>query len=161
QSAEQFIDSVLQNGLKPAHIVIGNDFRFGQLRKGTPQTLRDAGLGVTMIDKLVCDENGEAISSSRIRQALRHGDIAAANGLRGWEGEIEGVVAHGDKRGRELGFPTANVALGETLHPAYGVYASLVRIGDEKQWRAAATNIGIRPMFELAQGQTESFIFDF
>lgn len=161
QSAQQFIDRVIRNGVKPAHIVVGKDFCFGQLRKGNPDTMKEAGLPVTVIDKVVCDEQGDSISSSRIRQSLRSGDIDAANRWLGWAWEIEGTVVQGDKRGRELGFPTANVRLGETLHPAYGVYATLVKIGDENEWRPSATNIGIRPMFELAEGQVETFIFDF
>ena len=161
QSAEQFIDRVLKDSLRPAHIIVGKDFCFGQLRKGNPETLKDAGLPVDVIEKVVCDAEGDSISSSRIRQSLRSGDIEAANGWLGWPWEIEGTVVRGDQRGRELGFPTANAGLGETLHPAYGVYASLVKIGNEKEWLPSATNIGIRPMFKLAEGQMETFIFDF
>ncbi len=159
-SPQQFIDDVLRAGLNPAHIIVGQDFCFGQLRKGTTQTLIDQGLPVTAIDKVV-DEDGDDVSSSTIRQALHQGDPATADELLGWEWYMEGVVVKGDQRGRELGFPTANVALGETLHPAYGVYATYVQIEGETQWRPAATNIGIRPMFELQVGQIESYIFDF
>lgn len=162
-SPQQFIDQVLKEGLKPAHIFVGQDFCFGQLRKGTTQTLIDAGLPVTALEKVV-DEDGDDVSSSAIRQELRHGNIAAANELLGWEWVMQGTVIKGDQRGRELGFPTANVALGDTLHPAYGIYASYVQIledGLDSPWHAAATNIGIRPMFELQVGQIESYIFDF
>jgi riboflavin kinase/FMN adenylyltransferase len=161
QSAGHFTDHILKDGLQPAHIVVGQDFCFGQLRKGTPETLKSAGLDVTVMDKIVNDEDGAPISSSRIRQALSQGDIATANRLLGWEWEIAGTIVHGDKRGRELGFPTANMSLGETLHPAYGVYASLIRIGQEKEWRPAAANIGIRPMFEIPEGRLETHILDF
>ncbi len=159
-SPQQFIDDVLRAGLNPAHIIVGQDFCFGQLRKGTTQTLIEQGLSVTAIDKVV-DEDGDDVSSSTIRQALRHGHPATAHELLGWEWYMEGTVAKGDQRGREMGFPTANVALGETLHPAYGVYATYVQIEGESVWRPAATNIGIRPMFELQVGQIESHIFDF
>lgn len=162
-SAQQFIDQVLKEGLAPAHIIVGQDFCFGQLRKGTAETLKQCGLPVTVVDKVV-DEDGDDVSSSAIRQELRHGNIEAANALLGWEWEMEGIVQKGDQRGRELGFPTANVPLGETLHPAYGIYATYVKIvedGENSPWLAAATNIGIRPMFELQVGQIESFIFDF
>lgn len=160
QSPQTFMDTVLTHAIKPAHIVVGYDFCFGQLRKGTPETLTEAGFSVTKIEK-IADEDESAYSSSAIRAALRHGEIAKANHLLGWEWEIEGTVIEGDKRGRELGYPTANVALGDTIHPSYGVYASLVQIEGEQEWRPAATNIGIRPMFELSVGQVEAHILDF
>ncbi len=160
QTAEQFIDHVLKNNLRPAHIVVGDDFRFGQLRKGTPEMLKNAGFQVTVVGK-IADESDDSFSSSRIRAALRHAEIGQANKLLGWEWEIEGIVTHGDKRGRELGFPTTNVPLGETMHPAYGVYAAWVQIEGEDEWLPSATNIGIRPMFELAEGQVEAHILDF
>lgn len=160
QSPQAFIDNVLKAGIEPDHIVVGYDFCFGQLRKGTPQTLMDNGYNVTIIDKIE-DEDKDVISSSRIRQLLRAGKIAEANALLGWEWEIEGEVIHGDKRGRELGYPTANVMFGDTVHPAYGVYATYARIDGETRWRPAATNIGIRPMFESEIGLVETFIFDF
>lgn len=163
QSAEDFIKHVLAGGLMPAHTIVGYDFRFGQLRKGEPQTMIDAGLPVTIIEKLD-NENGEAFSSSAIRTALRHGDIEAANAMLGWEWGMRGVVVKGDQRGRELGYPTANVRLEDTIHPLYGVYATLVQIaedGPDAPWLPAATNIGIRPMFELSVGQIEAHILDF
>ncbi len=163
QSAELFIENVLTNGLKPAHTIVGYDFCFGQLRKGTPQTLIDAGLNVTIIEKIKTDA-GDKFSSSDIRTALRHGEIETANNMLGWDWEMRGKVVKGDQRGRELGYPTANVKLDDTLHPAYGVYATLVKImedGDDAPWIPAATNIGIRPMFEIPVGQVEAHILDF
>ena len=79
----------------------------------------------------------------------------------GWDWEMRGVVVGGDKRGRELGYPTANFALGQTIHPAYGVYAARVNIEGENEWHKAAVNIGIRPMFEIPEAEVESYIFDF
>lgn len=160
QSAEEFIQNVLRCGIKPSHIVVGSDFAFGQLRKGTPETLKQAGFAVTILDD-AGDEEGARYSSSAVRAALRHGKIAKANGILGWEWEIEGIIVKGDQRGRTLGFPTANVHLGQTIHPAYGVYASFVMIEGESIWRPAATNIGIRPMFEVPTGQIEAHILDF
>jgi riboflavin kinase/FMN adenylyltransferase len=160
QTAEAFIETVLRRGLKPSHIVVGQDFRFGQLRKGSAGTLRQAGFTVTEIAP-VTNDDGTVFSSSLIRELLRKGEIEAANALLGYPWEIEGVVFHGNKRGRELGYPTANVPLGDTLHPAYGVYATRVQIEGEDQWRPAATNIGIRPMFKLQVGQVEAHILDF
>lgn len=164
QTPEQFIDRVLRQGLRASHIVVGNDFRFGQLRKGTAQTLIDAGLAVTVLDKFSDDEDGVIFSSSAVRQALRGGDMDTANDLLGWPWEIRGVVQVGDRRGRELGYPTANLRLGDLLHPGYGVYATRVQIvedGPDAPWHLSATNIGIRPMFALQIGQVEAHIFDF
>lgn len=165
QSAESFIENVLKQGIKPAHIFVGYDFCFGQLRKGNADTLKQAGYDVTVFDKVACDsEDGQALSSSRIRTALRHGKIEEANAMLGWEWYMEGTVIKGDQRGREIGYPTANVALDRTLHPAYGIYAAYVKIvedGENSSWLPSATNIGIRPMFEVPTAQIESYIFDF
>lgn len=160
QSAEDFVTRILGNGIKPAHVVVGEDFRFGQLRKGDADTIRAAGIEVSTFGE-VADTHGEKFSSSTIRQKLRAGDIDAANAMLGWDWEIEGAVFRGDRRGHELGYPTANILLGDTLHPAYGIYATLVQIEGESEWRPAATNIGIRPMFEVKQGQIEAHILDF
>lgn len=158
-SAEDFIRKVLQDGLAAAHLIIGYDFCFGQLRKGNTDTLKASGIPVTIIEKI--DEGADKLSSSRIRQCLRHGKMEEANALLGWDWEIRGTVVRGDRRGRELGYPTANVMLGDAIHPAYGVYATWARIEGEEQWRPSATNIGIRPMFEIPTAQVETFIFDF
>ncbi len=160
QSAQSFIRNILLEGIKPAHIVVGYDFRFGQLRKGDAETIKAAGIPVTVVDE-VADEDEGPLSSSRIRQALRHGEIARANELLGWQWEMRGEVIKGDRRGRELGFPTANFQVGNTVHPAYGVYAARVQVQGEGEWLPAATNIGIRPMFKIPTAQVESFIFDF
>lgn len=160
QSAEDFMTRILQDGVAAKHVVIGSDFRFGQMRSGGPEDIESIGIPVTAIEKIDSND-GQIVSSSRIRQALRSGDLKTANALLGWEWEMRGEVVKGDQRGRELGYPTANVKLGETVHPAYGVYASMVQIEGEEEWRPAATNIGIRPMFEVPVAQVESFIFDF
>ncbi len=164
QTPEQFIERILRQGLGAAHVVVGNDFCFGQLRKGNAQTLIDSGLSVTVLEKFGDDDDGVVFSSSAIRQALRAGDMDTANDLLGWPWEIRGVIQVGDRRGRELGYPTANVPLKDILHPAYGVYATFVKIiedGPDAPWLPAATNIGIRPMFALSEGQVEAHIFDF
>lgn len=160
QSAEDFVRNVLLNGIKPSLVVVGDDFRFGQLRKGTADTIRDAGIDVEIVNE-VSGLDGERYSSTAIRDALLEGDIERANNLLGWDWEIEGEIVRGDRRGHDLGYPTANVLMGETLHPAYGVYATLVQIEGETIWRKAATNIGIRPMFELKVGQVEAHILDY
>ncbi len=159
-SAEDFIEKILKDELGAAHIIVGYDFHFGQMRKGTAEMIKKSGLPVTVIEEIK-GQDGQEISSSRIRQYLRRGEIDKANALLGWEWEIRGEIVRGDQRGRELGYPTANMALGQTLHPAYGVYAALARIEGESEWHPAAVNIGIRPMFEVPTAQVETFIFDF
>ena len=159
-SAEDFIEIILKRELNAKHVIVGFDFRFGQMRKGTPDMIEKSGIAVTVIEEIRA-QDGQEISSSRIRQHLRRGEIDKANALLGWEWEIRGEIVRGDQRGRELGYPTANMALGETLHPAYGVYAAYARMEGEEQWRLAAVNIGIRPMFEIPTAQVETFIFDF
>ncbi len=160
QSADEFIQKILKDGLNAKHVVVGDDFRFGQMRKGTPEDIKAAGIDVTIVEKVAGDD-AQILSSSRVRSALRAGDLKAANDILGWEWEMRGTVIKGDQRGRELGYPTANMNMDETIHPAYGVYAAMVQIEGEDEWRGAATNIGIRPMFEVPTAQVESFIFDF
>lgn len=159
-SPEQFVKTILQDKLNPLALVIGQDFHFGHNRTGNADFLRAAGLDVHSVP-LVHDKAHAVISATRIRGALQAGHIDEANALLGWDWEIRGVVGHGDKRGRTIGYPTANVALGDTIHPAYGVYATWVKIEGEDLWRASATNIGVRPMFESAVGLVETYIFDF
>ena len=155
QSADDFVQNILIEGLKAAHIIVGYDFKFGQLRKGSAQTIIDAGLPVTVIDKV------SDYSSSRVRQFLRRGHLSEANEILGWSWQMTGEVFKGDQRGRELGYPTANMRLNDTVHPAYGIYAVFVQIEGEDEWRMGAANIGIRPMFEVKVAQVETFIFDF
>lgn len=159
-SAARFVQDILIDALKAAHVVIGFDFKFGQMRKGDAATIMDAGLSVSVVDKIDTDD-GHKLSSSRVRRLLRQGDIARANAILGWAWEVRGVVFQGDQRGRELGYPTANIKLNETVHPAYGIYACYVQIEGEDLWRKGAANIGIRPMFEVPIAQLEIFIFDF
>ncbi len=161
QSAQDFIQNILIAGLNSAHIIVGYDFKFGQLRKGNAQTIMDYGLPVTVIDEIKSAVNECNYSSSDVRQFLRHGQIDLANGILGWNWELRGKVFKGDQRGRELGYPTANMRLGDTLHPAYGVYACLAQIKGDDKWMMGVTNIGVRPMFEVPIAQIETFIFDF
>lgn len=160
QSAERFVQEILKEGLNAAHVIVGFDFKFGQLRQGTPQTIIDSGIPVTVIDE-VMGEQGQDLSSSRVRQLIRHGKMDEANDILGWNWEMRGEIFKGDQRGRELGYPTANMKLNDLVHPAYGVYACMARISGEDEWYMAATNIGIRPMFEVPLAQVETFIFDF
>ena len=159
-SAAEFIENVLKRDLDASHIVIGYDFHFGKGREGNAKTLQDAGFPVTSISPVNNDRN-QKYSASTIRSYLRRGMIDEANDMLGWDWIIEGEVIHGDKRGRELGYPTANVVLGDTLHPSFGIYATYVRIEGEENWRPAATNIGIRPMFETPEDLVEAHLLDY
>lgn len=159
-SAEDFIQKILREQLDTTNIVIGADFHFGQNRTGNIEMLQQAGFHCTILDQIKDAQNG-IYSATRIRGLIQSGHIDEANALLGWTWEIQGKVQHGDKRGRELGYPTANVPLGDTIHPAYGVYAAQVKIPGEKEWRMAAINIGIRPMFETPTALLEAYILDY
>jgi riboflavin kinase / FMN adenylyltransferase len=160
-SAAAFIDDVLLAGLGARHVVCGYDFTFGVRRTGNVEQLREngktKGLGVSVLDPVM--REGEIYSSTRIREALRAGWASEAAELLGRDWEIEGPVELGDQRGRTIGFPTANVALGEHLRPRFGVYA--VRALVEGQWRDAVANLGRRPTFGKLKENFEVHLFDF
>ena len=165
-SAEAFIEEVLGAGLGVRHIIVGEDFRFGAKRRGDIALLksigRQHGFGVSSIAK-VAAAGGEAFSSTRVRDYLTAGDATRAARLLGRYFEIEGRVQDGDKRGRELGYPTANIALSAILLPAFGIYAIRAGIdrGAETQWHDGVANLGIRPMFESKTPLMEAHLFDF
>jgi riboflavin kinase/FMN adenylyltransferase len=161
QPPEDFVQQILIDGLAASHVVIGHDFRFGQLRSGGAETIKKAGLPFSMISEVIRDKAVGEISSSYIRQCLQDGKIEEANDILGWPWEIRGEIIHGDQRGRKLGYPTANMELGEALHPAYGVYACRARLMGEDRWYHGVANIGIRPMFEVKAALVETYIFDF
>ncbi len=156
----EFVQTILKDRLDPQLVVVGHDFHFGHNRSGNIALLQEMGINVASV-ALQADKQHGVISATRVRGALQAGHMDEANALLGWNWEIRGVVGHGDKRGREIGYPTANVALGETIHPSYGVYATWVRVDGQSEWMRAATNIGIRPMFEVSTGLVEAHILDF
>lgn len=158
--ADRFIQEILKDKLGLTDVVVGHDFHFGQSRSGSAETLSSAGLTCTIVD-LLKDATRAAYSASRIRGFIQEGHIMEANALLGWEWEMRGIVEKGDQRGRELGYPTANIQLGETIHPSYGIYATYVQIEGETEWRMAATNIGIRPMFEAPTALIEAYLLDY
>lgn len=163
--AEAFADEVLARGLGARHVVCGYDFTFGRQRSGNVGLLRGAGaehgFGVTVVDPVM--HEGEIYSSTRIREALRGGAVARAEELLGRPWEIEGIVEQGDQRGRTIGFPTANVALGEHLRPRFGVYAVRAGLGDgpDLKWLAGVANLGRRPTFGKLRENLEVHLFDF
>jgi riboflavin kinase/FMN adenylyltransferase len=160
-SAQAFVDNVLLQGMGARHVVCGYDFTFGARRSGNVERLRELAaeraLGVTVLDPVM--REGEIYSSTRIREALRAGWASEASELLGHHWEIEGVVEQGDQRGRTIGFPTANVALGEHLRPRFGVYA--VRALVDGQWRNGVANLGKRPTVGKLQENFEVHLFDF
>ena len=160
-SADAFVDEVLLAGMGARHVVCGYDFTFGARRGGNVEMLREMagrkGFGVTVLDPVM--REGEIYSSTSIREALRAGWPSEAAELLGHAWEIEGVVEQGDKRGRTIGFPTANVALGEHLRPRFGVYA--VRALIDGGWRAGVANLGRRPTIGKLQENFEVHVFDF
>jgi len=164
--AEAFIEEVLVRGLGVRHVVVGYDFRFGHRRAGSAEMLlehgRRAGFGVTVVTQ-VADEHGGAFSSSAARDLLRAGQPRAAAEVLGRPWEIEGRVEAGDRRGRTLGYPTANVRLGEYLRPAFGVYAvrAAVDTGGPPVWHDGVANLGIRPMYRSPEPLLESYLFGF
>ena len=162
-SAEHFIAEVLHKGLGALHLACGPDFAFGHRRGGDVEFLAQRaealGMGLTIVPPLT-DARGP-LSSTRIRRALQDGYPERATGELGRHWAIRGVVAHGDKRGRTIGFPTANVALGRHLEPARGVYAVLVRQPDGMVRRGVA-NIGRRPTVnQTVESRLEVHLFDF
>jgi riboflavin kinase/FMN adenylyltransferase len=160
-SSDAFIDGVLLQGLGTRHVVCGYDFTFGARRSGNVEKLRKQGMakgfGVSVLDPVM--REGEIYSSTRIRESLRAGWVSEATELLGHDWEIEGTVELGDQRGRTIGFPTANVALGEHLRPRFGVYA--VRVLVDEVWRDAVANLGRRPTFGKIQENFEVHLFDF
>jgi len=157
-SADEFI-ALLKDKLAAMHIVVGEDFAFGKKRQGTIDTLRRS-FDVSVVPPVLCPDGG-VYSSTRIRGLLQEGKLEEAAGLMSRPFEIEAEVVHGDKRGRELGFPTANQKIGEHLRLPFGIYAVEALVGDEGTWRRGAASFGIRPMFRVEQPVFETFIFDF
>lgn len=164
-SAHDFAKNVLSDGLGIGHITVGADFCFGKDRQGRTEDLRsfgdDLGFGVTIADLIALD--GAEISSTAIRAALSAGDPATAARLLGHWHAIEGEVVHGAKRGREFGYPTANMNLTGLHLPRIGVYAVLIDIltGPQMGRYKGAASLGVRPMFGENMPNLETFIFDF
>lgn len=162
---EEFAAKVIRDGLGLKHVVVGEDFCFGAKRAGTSADLQafgeDMGFGVT-IAQLLEGADGH-VSSTRIRQALAEGRARDAAGMLGHWHRIEGEVIGGEQRGRELGYPTANMSIDGLHPPAFGVYAVLVDVqdGPHKGSYHGAASMGVRPMFGENKANLETFIFDF
>ena len=160
--AEDFITDILLDRYGAAGVVTGADFVFGKARGGDVVTLADHARRLGFFTEMVApvDEDGATISSSRIREALQAGDCAIAERLLTRPFTVRGIVQHGDKNGRLLGFPTANVDMGNYLRPRYGIYAVTGRLPDGRLLKGAA-NLGIRPSFDPPKELLEPHFFDF
>jgi riboflavin kinase/FMN adenylyltransferase len=160
-SADEFV-RLLVSQVGAAGVVTGEDFTFGARRGGNVQVLREVGAAHGMTAEAVAPVllGGAPVSSSRIREALKAGDMATATRLLTRPFAIQGEVRHGDKRGRELGYPTANLELGRYQRPAYGIYAVRVRLHDGSE-HAGVASLGIRPTFDPPKELLETYIFDF
>ena len=166
KSAEDFVEDVLVTGMAVGHVVVGEDFVFGHDRLGTVESLARMGdrLGFTVTAlKPVAGPEGTVYSSTAVREALKAGEPRRAAALLGRAWEIEGRVEHGDARGRQLGFPTANIGLGEYLRPAFGVYAVQAGVdhGTETEWHPGVANLGRRPTVAGSVERLEVHLFDF
>ncbi|MGW8203787.1 bifunctional riboflavin kinase/FAD synthetase [Sphingomonas bisphenolicum] len=160
--ADEFAAFLVQE-MGAAGVVTGQDFTFGKAKGGTVATLAELGAALGMAAEAVpavTDSGGEIISSSRIRDALKAGDCTTATRLLTRPFTIQGVVQHGDKLGRTIGFPTANIDMGHYLRPAYGIYAVRGLLADGRVLDGAA-NLGIRPSFDPPKELLEPHFFDF
>jgi len=143
-------------------VITGDDFSFGKGRSGDAALLArigpEHGVAAEAVPQVLLD--GERISSGRIREALVEGDVGTATRMLSRDYAIEGVVQRGDARGRELGYPTANLDLGDYQRPKYGIYAVRVRLDDGSEHPGVAS-LGVRPTFEPAEELLEAHLFDF
>ena len=160
-TAENFMAKLLVERLGVAGIVTGEDFTFGKGRSGNVELLKTRGAELGLAARAVgpVSEGGEVVSSSRIRTALKAGDCEAATRLLTRPFAIRGVVQHGDKVGRTIGYPTANLALGHYLRPHYGIYAVTSQLAEGTRLHGAA-NLGIRPSFDPPKELLEPHFFD-
>ena len=168
RSAESFIDELLLGAIGASHVVVGHDCSFGNRRRGTADLLREAGaaqgFGVTVIEP-VRSPDAAVYSSTRIRELLREGKPRAAALQLGRAWEIDGRVMVGDRRGRTIGFPTVNIAFGDYLRPAFGVYAVRVSGDGPDDPFAGRTitgvaNLGLRPTIGTPEPRLEANLFD-
>lgn len=158
-----FAERVLAQGLGIRHAGVGFDFTFGKGRSGSPEALRTYGerLGFTVsVAERLDDADGLKLSSSAVREALKAGDMDRAAAILGRPFTIRGEVIHGDKRGRTIGVPTANIELNGYMRPAYGVYAVRTRLPDGRVIDGVAS-LGVRPMYALEMPLLEVWLFDF
>lgn len=157
QPAEDWAEGMISRHIGAAGVVTGEDFTFGKGRGGNPALLQARGVATRAVPAVTLD--GTPVSSSRIRDALRGGDCATATRLLTRPFAVRGVVQHGDKVGRTIGFPTANLDMGSYLRPAYGIYAVTGVLPGGRVVHGAA-NLGVRPTFQPPKELFEPHFFD-
>ena len=162
-AAEAFVGELLARRIGAAGVVTGEDFTFGRSRGGDVALLASEGArhGIEARALGPVMEGSLAVSSSRIRDALKAGECEAATRLLTRPFAIRGTVQHGDKRGRAIGYPTANLEMGTYLRPRYGIYAVTACVLDTGEELKGAANLGIRPSFDPPRELLEPFFFDF
>lgn len=162
-TAEDFVGMLLGSHIGAGGVVTGEDFTFGKGRGGNVQLLADVGAKHGIAARAVGPvlEGGLPVSSSRIRDALKAGDCETAARLMTRPFAVRGPVIHGDKRGREIGYPTANMDMGPYLRPRYGIYAVTGRVPGSDEVLKGAANLGIRPTFDPPRELLEPYFFDF
>src|SRR3954447_2259795 len=160
QTAQEFIDHILVGQLGATWVSVGENFRFGNRARGDAELLRAQDAFETRVVKMV-EVDGEIISSTHIRGLVAAGEVGRAARFLGAPFHMRGTVAHGDKRGRTLGFPTANLVPDPRLVvPDHGIYACRAQVGGETY--IAAVNVGVRPTFKTGRGLlVEAFLLDF
>lgn len=162
-SAEDFVRDLLMERLGVAHVVVGYDFHFGKGRQGSPEFLMEMGkahgFAVSVVPAQKNDDGALVYSSTATRQFLGEGDVKAANDILGYRYFVCGEVVHGRKEGRELGYPTANMALAANSELKHGIYAVQMRV--DGKLRDGVASFGRRPMFDNGPPLLETYLFDF
>jgi riboflavin kinase / FMN adenylyltransferase len=161
-TAEEFVTRLLDERIGAAGVVTGDDFTFGKMRGGNVALLRSLGAEHGIVAEAVAPVllDGVRISSGRVRDALVAGDTGTATRLMSRDFAVEGVVRPGDKRGRELGYPTANMVLGDYQRPRYGIYAVRATLDDGSEHPGVAS-LGVRPTFDPPTELLEAHLLDF
>lgn len=160
-SPDSFVNTILRGMCRAKHVVVGYACQFGKDRQGNAHLLESmgekSGFGVSVVPPTQL--NGLPVHSTRIRQSIARGDLGLVSQLLGRIYSVSGTIIQGDGRGKQLGFPTANIDTGEQLCPPNGVYAIQAKL--EEKWLNGVVNIGIRPTFKGTEFQVESHLFDF
>jgi len=159
----EFCQRVIVDEIGAASVSVGFDFRFGKGRMGDAASLQRIGAELGFEVKIVAEVKGDGVkvSSSRVREAIERGYMSEAGTALGGYWITDAIVEHGEKRGRTLGFPTANMQLGEIVHPAHGVYAVWAREDGEAGWKPGVANFGRTPTTGLRDALLEVMVFDF
>lgn len=161
----QFVEQVLHRGLGIRHVIVGDDYGFGKDRCGTVESLTrlcsERGIGVTAISPVGLHALYGKYGSTEIRKALQNGDVFHAQHMLSRPWQVDGVVQEGQKRGRTINFPTANLDFGDLVRPKFGVYTVEVRIEGEDNWLPGVANTGSRPTVDGEEARLEVHLLDF